>query len=209
MKLLSFGCSFMFGCELPDNTSPGVYSRQSWPALFAQHHGWDYHCLAEPGSGNLCIAHNVLNHLDQDAVFVIGWTWGDRFDFAAAGDKWNTILPADQDQFSEFFYRWFHSLIRDKLTSLVQINLVLNELQKTQRRFIMTYQDSMFLDQKYHVSPAIIRLQNQIRPHLHNFNGLTFLEWARSQNFPVSDLWHPLADAHRAAAQYAIESRWV
>lgn len=209
MKLLSFGCSFIFGCELPDNTAPDVYSRQSWPALLAQHHGWDYHCRAEPGSGNLRIAHNVLNHIEQDAVFVIGWTWCDRFDFSTLDDRWNTLLPPDKDQYAQFFYKHLHSQMRDKLTSLIQINLVLSELLRLGRRFIMTCQDSTFLDQQYHLTDGIQHLQNRIRPHLRDFYGSTLLEWSKIQGFPVSPLWHPLADAHRAAANHAIEQCWV
>lgn len=209
MKLLSFGCSFIFGCELPDNTAPDVYSRQSWPALLAQYHGWDYHCRAEPGSGNLRIAHNVLNHIEQDAVFVIGWTWCDRFDHATAGDLWNTIRPADQDEYAEFYYRFFHSTMQDKLTTLLQINTVLAQLKKHGRKYVMTYQDRSLLDTEQHITPAIELLQNQIRDKLRDFAGMTFLEWSQAQGYAVSDLWHPLADAHRAAANYAIRQCWV
>ena len=62
-------------------------SRSTWPALLAQHLGFEYECWAQPGCGNLMVAEQVIHHLSlpnndtQPAVFVINWTYSDRFDY--------------------------------------------------------------------------------------------------------------------------------
>ena len=43
-------------------------------------------------------------------------------------------------------------------------------------------------------------LRTAVRPDLETFQGQTFLEWSYSKNFPVTDLLHPLEQAHRSAA---------
>jgi hypothetical protein len=43
-------------------------------------------------------------------------------------------------------------------------------------------------------------LRTAVRPDLETFQGQTFLDWSRSNNFSVTDLLHPLEQAHRSAA---------
>jgi len=43
-------------------------------------------------------------------------------------------------------------------------------------------------------------LQSLIRPHMETFEGLTFLEWSRCHQYPITELLHPLEQAHQAAA---------
>ena len=64
MIVKSFGCSFVFGTDLPDAASQEVcakFSRLTWPALIAQHLNFDYQCYAKPGSGNLQILERLLS----------------------------------------------------------------------------------------------------------------------------------------------------
>jgi len=51
---------------------------------------------------------------------------------------------------------------------------------------------------------SVILLQDQIGPHLSWFGSKTFLEWSRSKGYPESVAWHPLEQAHSAAADYMI-----
>ena len=85
MNLKSFGCSFIFGSELSDDGKNGRYatgSKLTWPAHVARHLNYTYLCYARPGSGNLQIAERTLTHLatNEHALFVINWTYIDRFD---------------------------------------------------------------------------------------------------------------------------------
>jgi hypothetical protein len=214
MKLKSFGCSFIFGSDLADaNYTPPCpkSSRSTWPALLAQQLGYDYQCYARPGSGNLQIAERVLNELtdaEQDLI-VVNWTWIDRFDYIIKNDNswqnWQTIMPTDNNQVSELYYKEIQSDYRDKLTTLMSIRLVIDMLKQKQVAFIMTYMDELLFDQRWHTSPAVIDLQEYVKPYMTTFEGQTFLEWSRRHNYPESDTWHPLEAAHRAAGDYMIK----
>ena len=87
MKLKSFGCSFIYGSDLADaSINPGnlIPSNHTWPAHLARLQNRDYECYAKPGSGNLQILEKILTQAsdkDKHDLFVIGWTWIDRFDY--------------------------------------------------------------------------------------------------------------------------------
>jgi hypothetical protein len=68
----------------------------------------------------------------------------------------------------------------------------------------MTYMDDLIFEAEWHVSPAVTELQNYIKPHMTNFEGQDFLDWSRKKGYPISDTWHPLEEAHAAAADYLI-----
>ena len=52
---------------------------------------------------------------------------------------------------------------------------------------------------------ALRNLQRLIAPYITKFDNMDFLSWARKNNYPISDSWHPLEEAHRAAADYMIK----
>lgn len=209
MKLKSFGCSFIFGSELGDERYGRriTPSSQTWPALLAQHRNLLYECHAQPGSGNKRIAEQVLNQIatGEPAVYVIGWTWVDRFDFVGSyADQWQTFTPWNESELSQNYYRHLHSQYLDKLETLSAMTLVLNQLQRINAEFFMTYMDDLIFETKFHYSAAMGLMQDQLQPHLHTFAGKNFLDWSRSHGFAVGPLDHPLTDAHRAAAEYVL-----
>jgi hypothetical protein len=215
MKLKSFGCSFIFGSELADDNSDKPYataSQLTWPAHLARHLGYEYECYARPGAGNLQIAEAVLNQLanPEPALYVIGWSWIDRFDYYPATPKtpsrspWRTIMPIDEDPVAQVYYRDLHSEYRDKLTTLIHMQTVLDALNKHDHRYIMTYMDELTFDQQWHTTPAVVKLQAQIQPHTTQFADMSFLEWSRANGYPETDMWHPLEAAHKAGAAYLI-----
>jgi hypothetical protein len=51
-------------------------------------------------------------------------------------------------------------------------------------------------------SSSIRLLQDLTRPALRSFDGVDFLTWSYQKGFEVTDLLHPLQQAHDAAAQY-------
>lgn len=220
MKIKSFGCSFIFGSDLSDdgsNLPVATHSNLTWPAHLASKLNYTYECHAKPGSGNLQIAERILSiATDQDpAFFVISWSWIDRFDYSNSRivDRpifnrwlnWRTLMPGDNDQLSQAYYKGLHSEFRDKLTSLIVIKLVIDTLNQKQIPFIMTYLDDLMLDQQWNCTAAVTDLQNFVQPCMTQFEGQTFLDWSKKNNFPVSDAWHPLEQAHQAAADYMIK----
>lgn len=203
MLVKSFGCSFIFGTDLPDQTS-SVPSRLTWPAVFSQQQGHHYRCYACGGTGNLAIADRVLEEVAQDvtALFIIGWTWIDRFDYinTEKNSLWCTIIPGQEDNLAKTYYQELHSEKRDKLTSLMAIRTVIDSLRERNFPFIMTYMDELLFDSTYNTTPTIQALQDYIQPYMTTFEGKTFLDWSRSNGYPESDNWHPFEQAHAAGA---------
>jgi hypothetical protein len=207
MTLKSFGCSFIYGSDLTDTNA-------TWPALLATQLGYSYNCYARPGSGNLQIAERVLNQIsnsNSSDLFVIGWTWIDRFDCYNPNHNnrlwsdWSTIMPVDTTDIAKIYYRDLHSEYRDKLTTLMSIRLVIDTLKQKNIPFVMTYMDNLIFDQQWHVTPAVTDLQAYIQPYMTTFDSQTFLDWSRANSYPESRAWHPLEAAHHAASDYMIK----
>ena len=214
MKLKSFGCSFIFGSELSDtsHSQPTKYSQLSWPALLAQHLGHEYECHARPGSGNLQICERALNDLAQDhdpAFYVIGWSWTDRYDAHRKDDLWQpwyTIRPGDTESpVSKLYYKYLYNEYQDKFTTLMSMKIVLDTIRQRRCPFIITYIDPLTFDTRWNLGPAIEDMQAYVKPFTTLFDGQTFLEWSRANGYRESKLWHPLDQAHRAAADYMIQ----
>jgi hypothetical protein len=219
MKLKSFGCSFIFGTDLADDRQDlpyTIYSNLTWPAHLAQHLGRTYDCFARPGSGNLQILEKIINQVPASSsadLFVIGWTWIDRFDYYNSNydpktkrPPWSTIMPVDTTDLAKVYYRDLHSEYRDKFTCLSYIKLAIDTLNQKNIPFIMTYMDELLFDQRWHVTPAVTILQDFIRPYMTTFDGQTFLDWSRANGYPESSTWHPLEQAHQTAGDLMFNS---
>jgi len=228
MTLKSFGCSFIWGSDLPDtlDTTRKALppSNFTYPALLAQHFGLEYACYARPGSGNLQILERILNEVptstSQD-LFVIGWTWTDRFDYCHSTDPnlglwvnpnnpthkttpWLTIMPCVENDLSHTYFQHLHSEYRDKFTCLTYAKLAIDILQQHNIPFVMNYMDELMFDQRWHTTPGVLMLQDTVKSHMTQFDNLTFLNWSRHHGFAESATWHPLEEAHSAAADYMI-----
>lgn len=203
MNIKSFGCSFIAGHELRD-IKTNTASHLTWPALMAKKLNCDYVCCAQGGSGNLQIAESVLNQLadSNSKLYIIGWTWIDRFDYTTFDNQWHTVMPVHTDNRAVVYYRDLHSQYRDKLTSLMNIKLVIDAMINKNQPFIMTYMDELLFETEWHVTPAVIELQNYIKPYMTKFENKNFLDWSRDCGYPVSENWHPFEQAHEAAAEY-------
>lgn len=215
MKLKSFGCSFIYGTDLADDGRGFLVSKPSqlsWPSLFAQDLNYTYECYARPGSGNLRILEKLLTqaHNNDDSLFVIGWSWIDRFDYTSipsqptvpseyvGNEVWSTIMPIDTDTRAKNYYRDLQSQYRDKLTSLIYIKTAIDTLRKKNIPFIMTYMDELLFETEWHSTDSIIELQTSIRPYMTKFENQTFLDWSKKKGFPISETLHPLEQAHQA-----------
>jgi hypothetical protein len=226
MNLKSFGCSFIFGSELSDDGSNlplPTPSQLTWPALLAQQYGYNYQCYARPGSGNLQISEKVLNQANniESALYVIGWTWIDRFDYVSEtasnwpmtpgrpgngwATGWKTIMPIDENELANTYYKNLHSEYRDKLTTLMAVRLTIDTLQSKNLPFIMTYIDDLMFDTTYHSSAATNELQDYIRPYMTRFDDKNFLEWSKKKGYTIGTAAHPLEQAHQAAAEYMLQ----
>lgn len=213
MKLKSFGCSFIFGTDLADDGRDLLVptpSNYTWPALLAKHHGYDYECRARPGSGNLQILESLLNELykNESAVYVIGWSWIDRFDCLRRTTNywlpWDPIMPSDTDLRAKVYYKEIHSQYQDKLTTLIYMKSAIDMLKNYNAKFLMTYMDYLIFETQWHCSPAVLELQKNVKPYLHTFDELNLLDYSKKYNYKISEKMHPLEEAHASAAEYII-----
>ena len=221
MKIKCFGCSFAFGSELEfvdkdinQSLVPGGHTEPchaSWPLLVAEHYQVPFENFAFPGVGNLRIMEQVLSQaeLDDPAVFLINWTWLDRFDFITSTEEiWETLRPGEDSTLHKTYYKNFYKQYHTMLTNASYINTAINVLNAKNIQFCMTLIDSTLLDPidpNWQDPYALRVLQKFIRPHITWFDGMDFLSWSRHNNYPVSKLWHPLEQAHQAAADYMID----
>jgi len=204
MILKSFGCSFTFGSDLSDaGEFLHEYSRFSWPSLLAQHHDMKYQCHAFPGVGNLAIAESILKQLNIDQsnnLYVVNWTYIDRFDYTKSFNTWQTIRPGNESEHDKYYYKNLHCQFKDQLVNLITIKTVIDCIIAGGHDMIMTYMDDLLFEKNYHSSPATELLQNYIEPFMTRFENKNFLEWCRQNNLAISDTGqHPLEHAHRSA----------
>lgn len=216
MKMLkSFGCSFIFGSDLPDSTDQKA-SHLTWPAHLANHMSYEYGCYARGGIGNFQILQQILNQtcFNHNDFFVVGWTWSDRFDYGPGVDFGQTVLkyrlktlrPTSNTRLAQVYYKNLHSEYQDKLQTLIYIKTAIDVLHQKNIPFVMTFMDDYLLESKWQYEQlAISYLQKQVAPHLTTFEGVNFYKWSQKHNYLISDAWHPLEQAHRAAADYVVK----
>ena len=154
--IVSCGDSFFYGSDLQDLNS-------TWPALVAQRLGLEYHCLAQPGVGNLRILQQVIEALDRfgpKATYLVNWTWIDRFDYWADQinwaknkffvNQWQTIRPAVGNEQAEFYYKQLHHTYSDKFKSLLYAKSAIDILSQKKIPFIMTFMDDLMFENSFH-----------------------------------------------------------
>lgn len=205
MTVHSFGCSFIYGTDLPDCS---IYpSSLTWPALIAQHLGVRYCCHAEPGAGNLRILHQLLNTLaDPSDIYIINWSFVDRFDYADhESDEWHTCRPGGTSEIEKRYYRDLHSEYRDKFASLTAIHTAISALHDHGARSIMTYVDDLLFCHRWHTSAAMQLLQRETAKHLQTFDGENWLSWCRSSGHDFTTSGHPVQTAHSQTAAEIIK----
>lgn len=219
MKIKCFGCSFTFGSELEfvdkdlnqslvpgGNTEP---CHASWPLLLAEHYQATFENFSYPGAGNLRIMEQVLSQaeLDDPAVFLVNWTWLDRFDYVTQDEHWETLRPSQTDKLHENYYKYFYSQYHTMLTNASYIAATITALKDKNIEFVMTLMDKTLfdpIDPDWQDPYALRLMQRFIRPYITWFDDQDFLSWSKKNKFPISDAWHPLEQAHTAAADYMI-----
>lgn len=215
MKIKSFGCSFIYGSDLflIEKENPGTgdtLAHGTWPFLLANHYKTEFENYAWPGIGNLRILEQILTQaeLSDPAFFIINWTWLDRFDFLEPlTEHWNTLRPGGDTKLHKIYYKQVYNQYHTMLTNASYITTAINVLNAKQIPFCMTLMDTILfdsIDSNWQDPMALRVLQSLIKPHIHWFDKLDFLSWSRHNKFPISDAWHPLEQAHRAAADYMI-----
>jgi hypothetical protein len=216
-KIVSFGDSFVWGSELQHNDD----GARAWPGLVAHDLGWQYQTLAVPGCGNEAIARQVFDYFHtadgRDTLAVINWTWPIRYDFySVVTESWITLGPTcvppklehtfgnqqEAQRVIDLYNDYLgHSTIWDRVRSLVPMYAVQQYLQSHDIVSVQTHMDLELFDNQWHAPGYVQELQQLVLPDLRLFEGKNFLDWSRSKGYTVTEPgWHPLEEAHRAAA---------
>lgn len=221
MKLKSFGCSFVFGTDLPNDGRYGPIATPSdhaYPVLIAKHLGLDWSCHARPGAGNFEILHNIMTEISREEpmLCVINWSWIDRYSFIDENMVrpthlynpmgWASIMPIDQTDVAKMYYKNLHTQVRDKIETLICIKTAIDCLRSSGHQFIMTWTDESIWETQWHCPPSVAWLQREIQDYLADFEGTSFLDWSRKNSFPISATMHPLEQAHQAAADKIVDN---
>lgn len=192
------------------------YSRNTWPALLAKEKNLDYRCFAEAGCSNQSIVRQFFTYLpnitEKDTV-VINWTWIDRWDFhidnVSVEHQWITIRPSDNDdeykEYQDIYFKYIHGELWTKYETLKLMLLVQSTLDKLNINYITTTIDPLVFDTNFHTQEYIKTLQHLVKDKFIWFEGLSFYEWAKHNNYKISDKWHPLEEAHEKAFEYINE----
>lgn len=220
-KIVSFGDSFIFGTELPDNLD----GSRAWPGLAAQILGVEYQTCAVPGCGNDRIAQQIYaffhENSSKDTLAVINWTWTSRLDYPIQQiNSWITLGPTCvPDTLSWELDSTYRTKLIDAYRELSHSNLAWNTwrnlttISAVQRYLedkgvccVQTYIDSSMMDDRFEPAPFVLALQQDLSKVLETFEGQTFLEWSRAKQYAVTDPgWHPLSQAHEAACDLWID----
>jgi len=214
-RVIAIGDSFtrgdeLTGCpgEIPNK--PFQHSQSTWPALIAESLNCDYECYAIGGSGNHWISWQAAATLKQDALFIINWSWFERFDYVDVDtetDDWAVTHPRHEGKLDHYFYRNLDSDIWNLHRNLQQMHSTISLLKQNNIDFIMTCLDTHY-SLTYNVSGygtwvnAISSLQKQVLPHIVDFEDMSFLEWSKHKGFELGPNGHPLEKAHIEAAKY-------
>ena len=112
-------------------------------------------------------------------------------------DKWQMQL---QQMYLEYIS---DNEMLNKFNSLQSLYCAVSFMIQKNIKFVQTNMDSELFETKWFCDGYISELQKYILPHMNSFDGLNFLDWSREKNFKITKPgWHPLEDAHHAAAEY-------
>jgi hypothetical protein len=122
-------------------------------------------------------------------------------------ENWDTLRPDGDTELHKMYYKHFYHQYHTMLTNASYILTAINVLNSKKIPFCMTLMDNTLFDP---INPnwqdpyALRILQQSIKPHISWFNDMDFLSWSRHNKFAISNAWHPLEEAHVAAADYMI-----
>jgi hypothetical protein len=112
-KVLSAGCSFIYGAELsdsPDYAGKDPYSKLTWPALWAKDSNFDYNTVAVCGISNQGISRLVIDYCEKNQVdfVIVQWTYPNRYEL-----RFNNIVENNYFSLNHWLANDLDSEIQD------------------------------------------------------------------------------------------------
>jgi len=199
MRLITHGCSFTYGEELPN---PSL----SWPSLVATKLGCQVINFAQPGYSNDAIVQDLLQADLSDATVIVGWTSYLRMQIVDA-NGWFTVAPGkvfkkqNDSEHRKMFSELASSLLDEQWLYkryLGQIVLLQNYLKQNN----VKYKFVNAFDNQHHITDH--KLLSKIDTS--NFIGWSnegMTEWAYPSKRGTRG--HPLEEGHEKIAQRILE----
>ena len=120
-KIVSFGDSFIFGYEIPENYDGSA----GWPAIAAKQMGIEFVNKSSPGSSNQSILRRILDYYsieeNSNDLAVINWSWSHRWAYFVNQNNWNTWINFGPTKRNEPF---LNNLEIEELTIINTKNLI-------------------------------------------------------------------------------------
>ena len=226
-KVLSAGCSFIYGAELSDSpdimgsTPPSV---KTWPALYAKSKGLEYHTCAVCGLSNQGIVRYVIDVVENFKVdyVIVQWTFPNRYELRLNELKnnsfyycltyWlsqdlktdnpivNQLKDSEKQYLKELVSLWYRHVDNSEssLYYMLKSKIELaNYLRYKNLPFVFTSAETITLPNTDDKSLKTLINLNNSLPEIH-FNEKGFYRWAQDEKYVFGEQ-HPLDDAHYSA----------
>lgn len=214
-KIVSFGDSFIFGSEIENNT----FGNMGWPGIASKTLETDFECQAVPGTSNDSIARRIFSYYQKhpnNDLAVINWTWIMRWDYFLPKEReWESLgvgkfclSKAHSEKQYKKLTDLYHKYIIDnqmfnKWNNLKTIYSVNMFLENQNIPHLQTYMDHELVENEWFNEDYLLHIKDACKNNLFDFDGLNFLDWSKKNGFEITNPgWHPLEDAHVAAAEY-------
>jgi len=201
MKVLTVGCSFTAGEELPDPAT------QAWPALLAVTNNWSVTNLGKGGGSNDRNIRIVFEEVNRYDLIVVAWTQPDRFEVPYDND----LLDINVNTARKRNIKWvdeYYSLHYDRLYSYKkwfrQIIMLQSYLKQLEKPYIFCSTFGMWSDLRQELydeySVKLVDLIMQVDPRY-------YVEWPRwgmidwQGDCPKGPGGHPLELGHKRIAE--------
>lgn len=220
MKLISAGCSFLWGSELSDekHCGPGGHSMKTYPALLAKDFNLDYICASYPGSANNCISRMAIDacqSVNDKKGLIVMWTFPQRIELRISDlwkniNSWHTVEP----EFSELYFKYINSEYYEIYSILKEVVFLQQYLNSHNIPYMFLTADNNFYKHENYdrrKDRSMENLFNEIEwekwfffpPSQFDFETTAprgFYQWAVESKYPQGPEFHPLDAAHADAA---------
>jgi hypothetical protein len=105
----------------------------------------------------------------KEDIFVINWSWLDRFDFIdPVHEHWCTLRPGDNSDIHRLYYKNFYNQYHTMIINASYISSTISLLKKYNLKFIMSLIDTTLfdvVDPLWQDPKSISLLQKEIKPY--------------------------------------------
>jgi hypothetical protein len=219
-RLLSAGCSLIWGAELPDSPDfdgKDPPSKMTWPALYALEKGWIYQTCSTSGLSNQGISRYVIDSIENfgcpDAL-IVQWTFLARYElrFNNIKDNYYTINPwlPDKDDVVEKELKivsknWYEHIDCDNTQLYFYLKTKLDLANYLMVKKIPFFFSDTETNYKQIVTKdpsirSLIRALENIKTH--DYDGLGFYQWSKINNWILKEHHHPTEKAHISSLEF-------